>query len=112
MKRMSFVLALILAIAAPAFAQIQSGSINGTVKDEQGGVLPGVTVTAQGLDATQQKEEESGGAVEDPDPLVVHGREPAPQAGLLGVSGVGMRLVEGSGCHVRIRFIGVRGGRL
>ena len=53
MKRMSFVLALLLALAAPAFAQIQGGSINGTVKDEQGGVLPGVTVTAQGVDATQ-----------------------------------------------------------
>jgi Carboxypeptidase regulatory-like domain len=52
MKRMSFVLALLLAIAAPALAQIQGGSISGTVKDEQGGVLPGVTVTAQGLDAT------------------------------------------------------------
>ena len=37
----------------PPFAQIQGGSINGTVKDEQGGVLPGVTVTAQGVDATQ-----------------------------------------------------------
>jgi hypothetical protein len=53
MKRMSFMLALLLAIAAPAFAQIQGGSISGTVKDEQGGVLPGVTITAQGLDATQ-----------------------------------------------------------
>ena len=37
----------------PAFAQIQGGSISGTIKDEQGGVLPGVTVTAQGVDATQ-----------------------------------------------------------
>ena len=53
MKRMSFMLALLLAMAAPAFAQIQGGSISGTVKDEQGGVLPGVTITAQGLDATQ-----------------------------------------------------------
>ena len=49
---MSFMLALMLALMAPAFAQIQGGSINGTVKDEQGGVLPGVTITAQGLDAT------------------------------------------------------------
>ena len=56
MKRLRLMLALLavsLAYAIPAFAQIQGGSISGTIKDEQGGVLPGVTVTAQGLDATQ-----------------------------------------------------------
>ncbi len=53
MKRLIFTLAVLLAGAWPAFAQIQGGSINGIVKDEQGGVLPGVTVTAQGVDATQ-----------------------------------------------------------
>ncbi len=52
MKRWVFVLALALATAVPAFAQIQGGSITGAIKDEQGGVLPGVTVTAQGVDAT------------------------------------------------------------
>ena len=46
-------LALILAHALPAFGQIQGGSISGTIKDEQGGVLPGATVSAQGVDATQ-----------------------------------------------------------
>src|SRR5437660_1027365 len=53
MKRLSVVLACIFAFALPAFAQIQGGSVSGTIKDEQGGVLPGVTVTAQGVDATQ-----------------------------------------------------------
>ncbi len=56
MKRVIFVLALLamaIATAGTAFAQIQGGTISGTVKDEQGGVLPGVTVTAQGVDATQ-----------------------------------------------------------
>jgi hypothetical protein len=56
MKRVIFVLALLaiaFASAGTAFAQIQGGTISGTVKDEQGGVLPGVTVTAQGVDATQ-----------------------------------------------------------
>src|SRR5437867_3650185 len=53
MKRSSLVVALMLACAVPAFAQIQSGTISGSVRDEQGGVLPGVTVTAQGVDATQ-----------------------------------------------------------
>ena len=39
------VVLLILAMAAlPAYAQEQSGSIQGTIKDAQGGVLPGVTV--------------------------------------------------------------------
>jgi len=46
-------LAMAIATAGTAFAQIQGGTISGTVKDEQGGVLPGVTVTAQGVDATQ-----------------------------------------------------------
>ena len=56
MKRLRLMLALLavsLASAMPAFAQIQSGSVSGSIRDEQGGVLPGVTVTAQGLDATQ-----------------------------------------------------------
>jgi hypothetical protein len=61
MKRLSTTLALLLAFALPAFAQIQGGTINGTIKDEQGGVLPGVTVSAQGVDATQTFVTESTG---------------------------------------------------
>src|SRR3954469_20036745 len=52
---------LIVALAVPAFARIQGGSISGTIKDEQGGVLPGVTVTAQGVDATQTFVTEANG---------------------------------------------------
>jgi len=37
----------------PAYAQVSGGSISGTVTDEQKAVLPGVTVTIQGLDRTQ-----------------------------------------------------------
>ncbi|HUQ89904.1 MAG TPA: TonB-dependent receptor, partial [Vicinamibacterales bacterium] len=37
----------------PASAQVSGGSISGTVTDEQKAVLPGVTVTIQGLDRTQ-----------------------------------------------------------
>jgi len=48
-----WILALLLAAATPVLAQIEGGNINGTVKDEQGGVLPGVTVTVQGGDRTQ-----------------------------------------------------------
>src|SRR4030095_13102389 len=40
------VAALCITTAAQAFAQTGDGSLRGYVKDEQGGVLPGVTVTA------------------------------------------------------------------
>jgi hypothetical protein len=39
-------LALVVVAATNAFAQIDTGSIVGTVKDQSGAVLPGVTVTA------------------------------------------------------------------
>jgi len=61
MKRFSLVLALLLATAFPAFAQLQGGSISGTIKDEQGGVLPGVAVTVQGVDLTQTFTTEANG---------------------------------------------------
>src|SRR3954466_2070465 len=53
MKRLSLMLALVLGFALPVVAQIQGGNITGVIRDEQGGVLPGVTVTVQGVDATQ-----------------------------------------------------------
>ena len=68
MKRLSVMLALLLAFALPAFAQIQGGSISGTIKDEQGGVLPGVTVSAQGVDATQTFVTEASGEYPLPEP--------------------------------------------
>src|SRR5580765_7651260 len=61
MRRLSVMAALLLAYAMPAFAQIQGGSISGTIKDEQGGVLPGVTVSVQGVDATQTFVTEASG---------------------------------------------------
>lgn len=39
---------LCLMTAGIAYAQVQSGNISGTIRDEQGGVLPGVTVTLEG----------------------------------------------------------------
>jgi hypothetical protein len=57
-------LALILTtlLPAPASAQVDTGTLTGTVKDEQGGVLPGATVTitheGQGLTLTSVTRED------------------------------------------------------
>ena len=49
MKRyLAMALGLVLLAAPGAFAQIRTGNIYGTVKDAQGGVLPGVNVTLSG----------------------------------------------------------------
>ncbi len=53
MKRVLLVAALVFAIAPGALAQVAGGNITGTVADQQGGVLPGVTVTLQGVDITR-----------------------------------------------------------
>ena len=52
MRRLLIATALVLATASATFAQLATGNITGTVQDEQGGVLPGVTVTLQGTDRT------------------------------------------------------------
>src|SRR5665213_270433 len=62
MRRMILLLALSVATALPAAAQVHGGSISGTVKDTQGGVLPGATITAQGVDATLSITTTSDGA--------------------------------------------------
>src|SRR5690349_15740611 len=43
-------LACILLTALPAAAQFDRGQISGTIKDAQGGVVPGVTVTVTNLE--------------------------------------------------------------
>jgi hypothetical protein len=52
MRKVLLLLALCLTVAVPALAQVQSGTIAGIVRDEQGGVLPGVTVSLAGPDRT------------------------------------------------------------
>jgi carboxypeptidase family protein/TonB-dependent receptor-like protein len=54
MKQSLFMLAaLYMGLAVSARAQVEGGTIGGIIHDEQGGVLPGVTVTLQGADATR-----------------------------------------------------------
>jgi hypothetical protein len=57
MKRFLTVIAVLVAAAivstaTSAFAQLGGGTLSGTVTDEQGGVVPGVTVTITGTDRT------------------------------------------------------------
>ena len=55
MKRSYLVLVLILiGLGRPALAQVQGGTVSGTVLDEQGAVLPGIAVTLQGVDAKRE----------------------------------------------------------
>jgi hypothetical protein len=44
---------LLLPLAWPAFAQLQTGDLYGTVVDQQGQALPGVTVTVSGIGSPQ-----------------------------------------------------------
>jgi hypothetical protein len=48
MRKMVILSLLLLFAALPLAAQSLTGTVTGTVKDEQGGVLPGVTVTLNG----------------------------------------------------------------
>jgi Carboxypeptidase regulatory-like domain len=60
--------ALLLAatVATPALAQSLTGSITGSIKDEQGAVLPGVSVTLTGKQGTMTQVTDSNGAYRFP----------------------------------------------
>ncbi|HET6647816.1 MAG TPA: TonB-dependent receptor, partial [Pyrinomonadaceae bacterium] len=49
MKLLVFVAALVVSLAGISFGQEMTGSIEGTTKDAQGNLVPGVTVTIQGI---------------------------------------------------------------
>ena len=51
----------LLSLAAPTFAQEFRGRINGTVTDNTGAVLPGVTVTASSPALIQPQVQVTGG---------------------------------------------------
>jgi len=53
-KRTAWALAFLLALAPAAFAQISvGGNIYGTITDESGAVLPGVSITVTGETGTR-----------------------------------------------------------
>ena len=64
--RTAAALLLAAAMAAPALAQTLTGSITGTIKDEQGAVLPGVTVTLTGKQGTQNQVTDANGVYRFP----------------------------------------------
>src|SRR5207237_2575071 len=64
--RTAAVLLLAALVAAPALAQTMTGLITGTSKDEQGAVLPGVTVTLTGKQGTQTQVSDTTGAYRFP----------------------------------------------
>jgi hypothetical protein len=52
-RNVALALALLVGGVVPAFAQFDRGSISGTIKDDQGGVMPGVTVTVTNTQTQQ-----------------------------------------------------------
>lgn len=48
MTRIAAAFVVLLGLATPAFAQVQGGTVSGTIRDEQGASLPGVEVTLAG----------------------------------------------------------------
>src|SRR4051794_21425654 len=59
-------LLLIAGLATPALAQTLTGSITGVIKDEQGAVLPGVTVTLTGKQGSKTEVTDSSGVYRFP----------------------------------------------
>lgn len=55
MRRLFFVTVVLAAFAASGFAQEVTGTISGTIKDEQGGLLPGVSVVARNVETGSER---------------------------------------------------------
>src|SRR5262249_39270078 len=58
--------ALLLCAADASFAQTYTGVITGVVKDQQGGVLPGVTITLNGKTGTKSEVTDAAGSYRFP----------------------------------------------
>ena len=55
LRRFAFTCLFLLGIATTAFAQFDRGTITGTIKDSQGGIVPGATVTATSTQNQQSR---------------------------------------------------------
>ena len=69
MRKTIGVIVFLISVAVAGFAQVDTGSVVGTVKDASGATLPGVTVTATNTDtgiATAAKTEQNGDYVITP----------------------------------------------
>jgi hypothetical protein len=66
MKRILFVLIAVVLVAAPAFAQFETGTVVGTIKDSTGAVVPGakVTLTNTQTGVTNEKTSDANGSYE------------------------------------------------
>src|SRR5689334_6560111 len=62
LNRLIGAVAMTLALAYPAMAQVQGGDLNGVVRDEQGGALRGVSVAVTAGDAVLSKQTDADGA--------------------------------------------------
>ena len=60
------VLLVAAGLAAPALSQTLTGSITGTIKDEQGAILPGVTVTLTGKQGSKTEVTDANGVYRFP----------------------------------------------
>ncbi len=55
LRRSALTCLLLLGAATTAFAQFDRGTISGTIKDAQGGIVPGATVTITSTQTQQSR---------------------------------------------------------
>lgn len=60
MRRYIYALVMVCVLAIPSFAQVDQGRIAGTVKDQSGAVIPGVTITVKNDRTGETRETLSG----------------------------------------------------
>ena len=66
------VAALLLCAATTTFAQTFTGAVTGVVKDEQGGILPGVTVTLTGKTGAKTTTTDAAGMTTRSEATIAH----------------------------------------
>src|SRR5437762_5709041 len=84
MNRFLFAVALLSCVLSPAFAQFETGSVLGTVRDANGGVITGakITLTNTATGITASTTTDSNGSYEFPTVSIGVYRMTAEQPGL------------------------------